>query len=196
MRRPARRCSISARCAAWASLLAGSPTNTGDGARPGGAGRHCGGRPITAVLPASISDPAHQADLALLLTDPANAGKVQQVYTTQLAAWLSANYPTLTQDDGALAAFRTLAPDRPGHFRPRRVLPGTAGQRGGNTTTRPAGSSAAIRAANLRSTRCFRRPPATGPRIRSGVAYGLCRRHHHAERPGGRPRQRRHRADL
>lgn len=53
-------------------------------------------------------NPANQANLALPITDPANAGKVQLVYTSQLAAWLAANYPGLSLANGALAALNTL----------------------------------------------------------------------------------------
>jgi hypothetical protein len=55
-------------------------------------------------------NPANQADLSIPLTDPANAGKVQQVYTPQLLAWLAANYGYAGGEAGALAAFLALPP--------------------------------------------------------------------------------------
>ncbi|MEJ0047712.1 MAG: filamentous hemagglutinin family protein [Rhodospirillales bacterium] len=53
-------------------------------------------------------DPANQANLTLPITDPANRGKVQQVYTTQLVAWLAANFGYAGGTDGALAFFQAL----------------------------------------------------------------------------------------
>ncbi len=53
-------------------------------------------------------NPANQANLALPITDPANKGKVQQVYATQLLAWLQANEAYTGDQAGALAFFLAL----------------------------------------------------------------------------------------
>jgi filamentous hemagglutinin family protein len=91
------------------SLIAGSPANAGGGASLAVLAGIAGATDYSAFANLYFNT-ANQADLGLLLTDPANAGKVQQVYATQLAAWLAANYPTLSQSNGALAAFDTLPP--------------------------------------------------------------------------------------
>ena len=89
------------------SLLAGSPVNTTDGANVAVLAGIAGATDYSAFANLYFTQ-ANQADLTLPLTDPQNAGKVQQVYATQLAAWLTANYPALDESAGALAAFDTL----------------------------------------------------------------------------------------
>jgi filamentous hemagglutinin family protein len=51
---------------------------------------------------------ANQANLAIPLSAPANAGKVQQTYEDQLYAWMQANYGYTGPESGALAAFLAL----------------------------------------------------------------------------------------
>ena len=48
---------------------------------------------------------ANQANLALPVTDPSNAGKVQQTYAAQLLAWLQANYGYTGTPEAALGTF-------------------------------------------------------------------------------------------
>ncbi len=55
-------------------------------------------------------NPANQANLALPITAAANQGKVQQVYTPQLVAWLQANYGYTGSAAGALAYFLASVP--------------------------------------------------------------------------------------
>jgi filamentous hemagglutinin family protein len=53
-------------------------------------------------------NPANQANLTLPLSDAANKGKVQQVYATQLLAWLQTNQGYTGNQTGALAFFLAL----------------------------------------------------------------------------------------
>jgi hypothetical protein len=89
-------------------LITGSPISLSAGAGISvAAGVGAAGPDVTAFAELYFN-PANQANLALPLTDPANAGKVQEVYTTQLVAWLAANYGYTGTADGALAAFLAL----------------------------------------------------------------------------------------
>ena len=64
--------------------------------------------PDTTAFADLYFNPANQANLAVPITDPSNKGKVQQVYATQLVAWLAANYGYTGDADSALAFFLTL----------------------------------------------------------------------------------------
>ncbi len=52
---------------------------------------------------------ANQANLALPITDPSNAGRVQQTYATQLLTWLQANYGYTGTQSSALDTFLNTA---------------------------------------------------------------------------------------
>ena len=67
-----------------------------------------GSGPDYSAFAALYLNPANQANLALPITDPANQGKVQEVYTAQLTAWLETNYPALDIRAGAFKAFQSL----------------------------------------------------------------------------------------
>jgi filamentous hemagglutinin family protein len=89
-------------------LITGSPINFSAGAGISvAAGVGAAGPDVTAFAELYFN-PDNQANLALPLTDPANKGKVQEVYTTQLAAWLAKNYGYTGTADDALAAFLAL----------------------------------------------------------------------------------------
>jgi filamentous hemagglutinin family protein len=64
--------------------------------------------PDYAAFAALYFNPDNQADLSIPLADPANTGKVQQVYTAQLVTWLAANYGYAGDETGALTAFQAL----------------------------------------------------------------------------------------
>jgi filamentous hemagglutinin family protein len=53
-------------------------------------------------------NPANQANLSLPITAPANQGKVQQVYITQLVAWLAQNFGYTGGESDALTTFLAL----------------------------------------------------------------------------------------
>ncbi|HTZ72218.1 MAG TPA: filamentous hemagglutinin family protein [Acetobacteraceae bacterium] len=55
-------------------------------------------------------NPDNLANPALLLTDPANSGKVQTVYADQLVSWLATNYGYTGDAAGALAFFQQNVP--------------------------------------------------------------------------------------
>ncbi len=89
-------------------LIAGSPISLSGGAGISVlAGVGAAGPDYTAFADLYFN-PLNQANLALPLTDPSNAKKVQQVYAAPLAAWLAANYGYTGNADGALAAFLAL----------------------------------------------------------------------------------------
>jgi filamentous hemagglutinin family protein len=97
-------------------LITGSPISLSNGAGISVlAGVGVNGPDYTAFAD-KYFDPANQADLTLPLTDPANKGRVQQVYTTQLVAWLAENYGYTGNADGALAAFLALPATDQGVF--------------------------------------------------------------------------------
>ena len=90
------------------NLITGSPISLSAGAGISvAAGVGAAGPDVTAFADLYFN-PDNQANLSLPLTDTANAGKVQEVYTTQLTAWLAHNYGYTGGPDGALAAFLTL----------------------------------------------------------------------------------------
>ena len=97
-------------------LIAGSPISLSAGAGISVlAGVGAAGPDYTAFADLYFN-PANQANLALPLSDPANAGKVQLVYAAPLAAWLAANYGYTGTADGALAAFLALPATDQGVF--------------------------------------------------------------------------------
>ena len=90
------------------SLLAGAPVSL-----TGGAGIEVAAGLGTGADYTGFADlylnPANQANLALQITDPANAGKVQETYATSLLAWLQANYGYTGDQAGALPYFLDTA---------------------------------------------------------------------------------------
>ena len=91
-------------------LLAGAPVSLTGGADIAVQAGIAAGVDYSAFA-ALYLDPANQANLSLPITDPANAGKVQQVYSAQLISWLQTNYPQLgpiADGTAAIAAFDTL----------------------------------------------------------------------------------------
>ncbi len=86
------------------SLLTGAPVSlTGGASIELGAGLGAG---LTYTDFANLYfNPANQANLALLITDPANKNKVQQVYATQLVTFLQQNYGYTGTAEAALAFF-------------------------------------------------------------------------------------------
>jgi filamentous hemagglutinin family protein len=89
-------------------LITGSPVDLSGGAGISVlAGVGAAGPDYTAFADLYFN-PDNQANLALPLTDPANAGKVQQVYTSELVTWLALNYGYTGTGSGALAAFLAL----------------------------------------------------------------------------------------
>ncbi len=90
------------------SLLTGAPVSLTGGAGidvEAGLGT---GADYTAFADLYLN-PANQANLALPITDPANQGKVQQVYTAELLTWLQQNYAYGGSAAGALAYFLDAA---------------------------------------------------------------------------------------
>jgi hypothetical protein len=87
-----------------------------------------GGAAITALVGVGSAGPAwaafadlyfneaNQANLALPITDPGNAGKVQQTYGAALLAWLQQNIGYTGDQAGALAAFLALPVERQSEF--------------------------------------------------------------------------------
>jgi filamentous hemagglutinin family protein len=88
-------------------LIAGSPIDLSGGANISILAGVGAGIDTTAFADLYFN-PANQADLSIPLTDPANKGKVQQVYTAQLVTWLTENYGYTGGESGALAAFLAL----------------------------------------------------------------------------------------
>jgi filamentous hemagglutinin family protein len=64
--------------------------------------------PDTSAFADLYFNAANQANLAIPLADPANAGKVQQTYQNQLLAWLQSEYGYTGDAAGALAYYFTL----------------------------------------------------------------------------------------
>jgi hypothetical protein len=90
------------------NLIAGSPLSSSAGAGIDVlAGVGAAGPDYTAFADLYFN-PANQANLALPITSAANAGKVQQVYTTELVTWLTENYGYTGTATGAMAAFLAL----------------------------------------------------------------------------------------
>jgi hypothetical protein len=89
------------------SLITGAPVSLTSGASIAVLAGIGSGTDYTAFADLYF-DPANQANLALPITDPANKGKVQQVYATQLLAWLQANAAYTGDQAGALAFFMAL----------------------------------------------------------------------------------------
>jgi len=92
------------------NLIPGSSFSTSNGAGIAVLAGVGAAGPDTTAFADLYFNPANQANLAVPITDPSNKGKVQQVYTTQLVAWLAANYGYAGGEDGALAYFLTLPP--------------------------------------------------------------------------------------
>ena len=90
------------------SLLAGAPISLTGGAGIEVAAGLGAGADYTGFAELYLN-PANQADLARPITDPANAGKVQQTYARQLLAWLQQNYGYTGELSGALAYFLNTA---------------------------------------------------------------------------------------
>jgi len=90
-------------------LAGATPTLTGGAGIAVLAGIGAAGPDYTAFADLYFN-PANQANLALPITAAANKGKVQQVYTTQLVAWLQANYGYTGSADSALAYFLASVP--------------------------------------------------------------------------------------
>ncbi len=88
-------------------LIAGSAVNLSGGANIAVLAGVGAGLDTTAFADLYFN-PANQANLSIPLTDPANKGKVQQVYTAQLVTWLAENYGYTGDESGALAAFLAL----------------------------------------------------------------------------------------
>jgi hypothetical protein len=89
-------------------LIAGSAIDLSGGANISIlAGVGAAGLDTTAFAEAYFN-PANQANLSVPLTDPANAGKVQLVYTAELVTWLAKNFGYTGTQTGALAAFLAL----------------------------------------------------------------------------------------
>jgi filamentous hemagglutinin family protein len=89
-------------------LITGSPISLSSGAGISVlAGVGAAGPDYTAFADLYFN-PDNQADLSVPLTDPANKGKVQEVYTAELVSWLAENYGYKGTQDGALAAFQAL----------------------------------------------------------------------------------------
>jgi filamentous hemagglutinin family protein len=89
------------------SLIEGAPVSLTDGASIAvQAGVGAGGD--YAAFADLYFNPANQANLSLPSGDPANDGKVQLVYATQLLSWLAANAGYTGGQAGAIAAFLAL----------------------------------------------------------------------------------------
>jgi filamentous hemagglutinin family protein len=86
------------------SLFSGAPISLTGGASIDVSAGLGSGADYTAFADLYLN-PANQANLALQITDPANAGKVQEVYSSQLLTWLQQNYGYTGTQPGALAFF-------------------------------------------------------------------------------------------
>jgi filamentous hemagglutinin family protein len=90
------------------NLIAGSPLSSSAGAGIDVlAGVGAAGPDYTAFADLYFN-PTNQANLALPITAAANAGKVQQVYASELVTWLTENYGYTGTASGALQAFLAL----------------------------------------------------------------------------------------
>jgi filamentous hemagglutinin family protein len=86
------------------SLLTGAPVSLSGGAGISVMAGLGSGADYTAFADLYLNA-ANQADLSLDITDPANAGKVQQVYSAALLAWLQDNYGYTGTQAAALSFF-------------------------------------------------------------------------------------------